>query len=688
MTGAAVSGPPDEVASRLEEHARQSEARFSAILEQLPGAIGLFDKSGHTRFCGGMLSGYWPDVMPSLDPRVHNRWRAQGAQGRLAPSEFPAARALRGETVIPGTDYLYTAEDGREAWIRVSASPFRSAAGEVVGAVAIFVDVDDVKRVEERLRRSEARLQAAIDMVGLGLYAWNPGTRELQGDDTALSFWGLPPGAEVNGDVWREGIHPDDRERVLAAVERSRAPGSDGKFDLEYRVIGKMDGIERWVATRGKLNFENGEPTWFYGVIQDVTAKKRVEETLERRVEERTRELRESNRQLRAQIEQREAAEAQVRQLQRLDAIGQITAGVAHDFNNLLSVILINARLLARTPRDSREQESVDLIRMAGERGANLTAQLLAFSRKQRLEPEDIDLNRRILDVLDLVGATLGGTVKLRTELAEDLWTARVDPTQIELIVLNLAINARDAMKPGGILTIETCNAVVEDQPLGPGEPVPGRYVCLAVRDTGTGMSQDVLAHAFEPFFTTKPPGKGSGLGLPQVYGVAKQSGGGVRIESKPGLGTCVKVFLPTGEFAWEREEQAPHPPQADRAEKPTRVLVVDDDEAVLRSTVRMLEARGCEAISAGSGEEAIRMIAADDNIDVVVADYAMPEMTGIELGDELARQYSALPVLLVTGYDHDLGLADSAEVEIVQKPFSEDVIMESIAAALAKARK
>src|SRR6267142_704024 len=297
-------------------------------------------------------------------------------------------------------------------------------------------------------------------------------------------------------------------------------------YEIEYRVIRKTDGVERWIATRGRTNFENGAPVSFYGVALDVTDRKRTEKTLERRVEARTRELHEANRQLRSQIEQREMAEADVQQLQRLEAIGQITSGTAHDFNNLLSVVLTNARLLSHNLREPGDQEGLELIRTAAERGVNLIAQLLAFSRKQRLEPQPVDLNSKIAGMSEMRNATLGGTVQPRTALAMDLWPALVDPTQIELVILNLAINARDAMPSGGILTLETFNAVIDSAPGWTEGPVPGQYVGLAVHDTGVGIPDNVLPRVFEPFFTTKEPGKGSGLGLAQVFGFAKQSGG------------------------------------------------------------------------------------------------------------------------------------------------------------------
>ena len=498
-------------------------------------------------------------------------------------------------------------------------------------------------------------------------------------------MWGLPAGAPVDYDLWRACVHPDDLARVEAAIQRCTDPRGDGVYDIEYRVIGKTDGVERWIATRGQTHFENHAPVSFYGVALNVTSRKRIEETLERRVEARTRELEEANRQLRSQVEQREIAEAEVQQLQRLDAIGQITSGVAHDFNNLLSVVLINARLLSCDLRDSGDREGVELIRTAAERGANLTEQLLAFSRKQRLVPQEVDLNSKIVGMSDLLSATLGGTVQLRTVLAADLWPAQVDPTQIELIILNLAINARDAMGSGGMLTLETFNAVVDDGPLGPEEPVPGQYVGLAVNDTGVGIPDDVLPRVFEPFFTTKKPGKGSGLGLAQVFGFAKQSGGGVTIETRVGEGTSVKVFLPRAEVVLsecERESVDAVQGSADQSDG-ARILVVDDDKAVLRTTLRLLDTLGYAAVPAASGAEALALIASGLEIDLVLADFAMPEMIGSELARIIHTTHPALPVIIVTGHGNHELLKDFGEARILQKPYAEAELMEKIATAL-----
>ncbi|WP_198029444.1 GAF domain-containing protein [Bradyrhizobium sp. WSM3983] len=673
----------DVLASRLAERAlRESEARLSAILNQVPGAVGMFDRDGKFVLRGGPLGALWDDIIPSRDAGALRRWRSFDAKGGLLPpSQYPGARALRGETLAPSLDFIHTAEDGREIWIRCSAAPFRDETGEIVGGVSILQDVDQEKRAQQQLHESEARLQAAVDLVKLGRYAWNPQTNELQWDGRLRAMWGLPAGAPIDYEVWRAGVHPDDLVRVEAAIQQCVDPRGDGVYDIEYRVIGKNDGVQRWIATRGRTNFENNEPVSFYGVALDITDRKRIEETLERRIEARTHELEQANRQLRAQIEQREIVEAEVQQLQRLDAIGQITSGVAHDFNNLLSVVLTNARLLSHSLQEP--DEGVELIRTAAERGVNLVRQLLAFSRRQRLAPQGVDLNSKITGMNGLLTATLGGTVQLRTVLAPDLWPAMVDPTQIELVILNLVINARDAMPSGGSLMLETRNAIVDSRVGGTEGPVPGQYVVVLVSDSGAGIPDHVLPHVFEPFFTTKHPGKNSGLGLAQVVGFVKQSGGGIGIETRVGKGTSVKVFLPRAEVVRVDHGQFSIASVSSGLETPKTILVVDDDAAVLKTTLRLLASLGYSVVPALSGGEALQLLDSHSEIDLILADYAMPTMSGAELARTIKTTRPALPVILITGYGNREVIEGFNETRILQKPYTEDELILRIGRAI-----
>ena len=318
----------------------------------------------------------------------------------------------------------------------------------------------------------------------------------------------------------------------------------------------------------------------------------------------------------------------------------------------------------------------------AAERGAKLTAQLLAFSRRQKLEPKPVDLNETVANMSDLLRSSIGGTVRLETVLKPGLWPALVDATQIELVILNLAINARDAMQVGGSLTIETANAVLAEEPQRPEEPGPGEYIVISVSDTGTGMTDEVLAKAFEPFFTTKEVGKGTGLGLAQVYGFAKQSGGGVRIDTRPGEGTSVRVYLPRAVAGLE----AAGPKAVGAAALPQRtaaVLLVDDDSAVREVTAAMLRDIGHTVIEAGSGGAALDLLDHDASIDLLLIDFAMPGMNGAEVAREAHARRPNLPILFVTGYADERALAAVGEERVIRKPFHQGELAAKLQAAL-----
>ncbi|HZZ79445.1 MAG TPA: ATP-binding protein [Gemmataceae bacterium] len=400
------------------------------------------------------------------------------------------------------------------------------------------------ERPSRHTLRNEARLNVAVDLFGLGLFSWNPRTGKLRCDDAVRAMWGLPSHAKVENGAWRAAIHRDDLGHLDQAVRKCLYPKGDGIFDVEYRVIGLGDGIERWIAARGLMSFANRKPHRLYGAVTNITEDKRAEGLLERRVEELGRELDLVNSQLREQIAGRENAEAAAERSQRLTVVGEIASGIAHDFNNLVSIVLTNVRLLEPSMRRVEDRDGLALIRIAAERGAEVTAQLLAFAREQRPEPQVIDLNARLADMSGLLTATLGTGIHVEMALAPDLHWTLLDPTQLEMIVLNLCINARDAMKGVGTLTLRTFNATLP-APTRPEHPPEGSYAAVRVEDTGSGIEESVLPHVFKAFFTTKEAGRVGGLGLTQVLGIVRRSGGGIGIESHVGKGTSVSVFLP-----------------------------------------------------------------------------------------------------------------------------------------------
>ncbi|MDW9404605.1 PAS domain-containing protein, partial [Pseudomonas soli] len=463
----------------------------------------------------------------------------------ILPEDVPQVREAVEQAMRPDSDGLYRVEfriaqpNGLEPRWLLSSGQTQFVDERCVRFSGVLQDIHQQRqatraleqlnemlgeRVERRTRERDRAWELSQDLLAV-----------LNHDLTPVT---LNPAWEASLGFTRERL---GQTSLLHLVPESDQPALLG----ELAALSSGNTSARFV---GRILHANGHPRWLswvvvpddrllYVVARDITSER-----------EATLELAKANESLRQQIAERERIEATLQQMQRLEAVGQLTAGVAHDFNNLLTVILTGASFLQRDlEKGSLDKASTRLqhIREAGERGAKLTAQLLAFSRKQRLEPVAVNLNRTLSGLEELLRRTLGGNISVRLDLDPLLWQALTDLTQTEMIILNLAINARDAMPDGGQLTLATRNDRVSNRPLRPEDPEPGEYVVLSIRDTGCGMSEEVLAKVFEPFFTTKDIGKGSGLGLAQVFGFAKQSGGGVRIDTAPSRGTQVSVYLP-----------------------------------------------------------------------------------------------------------------------------------------------
>ena len=388
--------------------------------------------------------------------------------------------------------------------------------------------------------------------------------------------------------------------------------------------------------------------------------------TLEQKVLERTRDLAAANDRLTAEIAERERAEARLVQAQKMEAIGQLTGGVAHDFNNLLTVVVGSLDLALRRCVDDQVSRLMRNSIQAAERGASLTAQLLAFSRRQRLSPVAVDINRIITGMSDMLTRTIGPHLEVEADLSPDLWPALADPTQLEVMILNLAINSRDAMPTGGKLRIETRN-VDAVPPVLLSDLDAGEYVAISVSDDGPGMSPEVQARAFEPFFTTKDHGKGTGLGLAQLYGFAKQSGGTVRIDSRLGEGTTVTIYLPRS-LAKAVEETSARQQREKRAS--ARILLVDDDEEVRNIAAATIEELGYEVVSVASGQAALQILG-EERFDLLMTDIAMPGMTGVDLARRVRQIDPDLPILFSSGYADVQTFGENLSDEVVlKKPF------------------
>ena len=508
--------------------------------------------------------------------------------------------------------------------------------------------------------------------------------------------------AQGNGDVaiiTEEALSDRDLSGLRGWVS-SQQPWSDFPFILLTRHGGgpeRNPAAMQYTSILGNVTFLERpfHPTTLVSVVQTALHGRRrqyecrrLNEELEMRVQERTAELAAANRQLLSQIEERERVESTLRQMQRLEAVGQLTSGVAHDFNNLLTVILGNVVFLeaglAKVNGDPKLLQRLSYMKSAAERGAKLTDQLLSFSRRKRLEPKSIDLNESVNSMRELLQSTMGGSIRIATKLSSDLWPASADPTQLELAVLNLAINSRDAMEVGGTLTVATDNVTL-GEPYFPEEPPPGEYVEICVSDTGSGMSADVRAKVFEPFFTTKEIGKGSGLGLSQVLGFAKQSGGGVCINTRPGKGTSVHIYLPRA----KSKEVLVEPSKSDRTDNRATlatILLVDDDDGVREVTAAILKDIGHSVIEAGSGGAALDALSRNENLDLALIDFAMPGMNGAELARHIQSKRPRLPILFITGFADRAGLAGVSESHIVNKPFAPEDLASKVQGALAEA--
>jgi signal transduction histidine kinase/ActR/RegA family two-component response regulator len=406
-----------------------------------------------------------------------------------------------------------------------------------------------------------------------------------------------------------------------------------------------------------------------YEVRDHLIAREEAAKNLEKLVQNRTRQLLDTNKRLRAEMAERKQAETALQQAQKMEAVGQMTGGIAHDFNNLLTAVIGNLDLARRRVQDEKIGRWLSSALQAAQRGAKLTGQLLAFARKQHLQVEPTDLNALISDIGDLLVRTIGGTVRIETSLQPGLWPVLIDASQVELIILNLALNARDAMPEGGLLRVGTTNIGLDDANRPQRLHLTGDFVCLSVSDTGTGMSEEVQAKAFEPFFTTKAPGAGTGLGLSQVYGITRQLGGHVDIESRVGEGTTFRIYFPRGGQVAGRQIAGDAPEHVSDAGAAT-VLVVDDDPDVRAFAVSCLESLGYAVLVADGGKAALALLAGPDGIDLMLVDVIMPEVQGPEVAQRALAGRPDLRILFMTGYIAESGDAISPH-HVLSKPFT-----------------
>lgn len=646
-----------------ERRIAQSERFLATLLTHAPDAILAVDGAG------AVIA--WNDAAVRLFGLDLDAAIGRSVLPLFPPEIAPAvaqvlARARLGDPVSRYETAILAAGRVRiEAEISLAA--VKSEGGTVDSLLLIVRDVSARKRAEEALRRSEAQFHDLADSIPQ--LAWM-----ARGDGWIFWFnrrWFEYTGSTVEqmeGWGW-QSVH--DPKELPAVLERWRAAIATGMpFEMVFPLRG-ADGTFRPFLTRVlPLRGPDGQITRWFGTNTDISTQRAAEEALKQ--------LNESLEQrVRDEVEQRIRAEEALRQAQKMEALGQLSGGIAHDYNNLLHVIRNATELLQRILVGAGPEalRLLDMVRRNAERAASLTQRLLAFSRRQPLDVKPVDPNRLVAGMADLLRHALGETIALESVLAAGIWPAMTDANQLESAILNLALNARDAMPEGGKLTVETLNTFLDEAYAASHQEVTaGQYVMIAVSDNGEGMSQEVIARAFDPFFTTKEIGKGTGLGLSQVYGFVKQSGGHVTIYSEPGEGTTVKMYLPRAAGALDTRP-LPQRPALPSAARHT-ILLVEDEDDVRTFTAQVLRELNYHVLEACDGETALQILEGEAAVDLLFTDVGLPGgMNGRQLAEEVCRRRPGVKVLYTTGYARNAivhqGRLD-AGVELLAKPFTQ----------------
>lgn len=661
-----------------------SREELGRLTDALPILVGFIDRDHVYRFANqGYLD--WFNQRPE---DVLGRKAADVVGAHFYAERLPfIERALAGETVINDTTILRP--DGTRRAAEIRYVPRYTTKGDVDGSYVLIIDIDARKRVEMELIVSNNRFRAAVNAVHGVLWTNSPDGR-MQGEQSGWAGLTGQTQEEYQDYGWADAVHPDDRQGSVDSWNEAVATKST--YIWEHRVR-RNDGVYRNFAVRGVpiLN-ENSEIIEWVGVHTDITDQREAEAALkehsanlEREIRHRIRaedQLRQLNEGLEArvasEIAERRQAERALQQAQKMESIGQLTGGVAHDFNNLLQVVAGNLQLLAKDVAGNDRAERRVSNALAGvSRGAKLASQLLAFGRRQALEPRVINVGRFVAGMDDLIRRSIGEAVEVEVITAGGLWNTFADPAQVENALLNLAINARDAMNGAGKLTIEVGNASLDqDYARTHAEVEPGQYVMLAVTDTGSGMTPDIIDKVFEPFFSTKPEGKGTGLGLSMVYGFVKQSGGHVKIYSEVGQGTTVKVYLPRSLADEDREVVVQDGPIVGGNET---VLVVEDDDEVRSIVVETLTELGYRVLTARDAQAGLTVAESGIPIDVIFTDVVMPgPLKSSEMARRAKERLPNLAILFTSGYTENSivhGGKLDAGVELLSKPYTREAL-------------
>ena len=681
VSGIFIQGNDVSEAKLAGEALRESEAHLHHTIEFNP-------QIPWTADAGGKVTSVHKRWL-SLTGLSHEAAMADGWMQVPHPDDRAAMTAAWSHAVSTGEPYQAQARrrmaDGSYRWMQSRAFPRRNVSGEITQWYGYTEDVHDRRLTEEALRESEARFQVMADSIDQMIWS----ARADGFTDYYNQRWYEYTGTERDpddGERWHGMLHPDDQDHASANWRHSLATGE--RFQTEYRLRHNA-GAYRWVLGHARpVRDDDGRITRWYGTCTDIQeiveareASTHGQEELEQLVTARTADLHASNERLQKEIVERAKTEEQLRQSQKMEAVGQLTGGIAHDFNNLLqgmsgSLDMIRIRLAQGRRADFERYMTVATASI--ERATSLTQRLLAFGRRQTLDPKSVDANQLVAGIEDLVRRTVGADIVVETVFSDELWPTLCDANQLESAVLNLAINARDAMPGGGRLTIKTANAQLDDAYVRTlqDKVEPGPYVSVSVTDTGAGMTLDVAARAFEPFFTTKGIGQGTGLGLSMVYGFTKQSQGHAHIYSEKNRGTTVRLYLPRHpDDAAGADIRAMRGSGAGQAEVGETVLVVEDEAAVRMLVMETMQDQGYRALEAADGEAGLQMLRSHERVDLLVTDIGLPGMNGRQLADAARERRPDLKVLFITGYAHNPAVSQGASLKpgmaLIHKPFA-----------------